>query len=265
MTDTPAQKPAGSTRRTSPVLVWVLVLVAALVAFGAVVAMSGGIDGVMKMVGLGSAPSTNSTPASTSSKPGGSVVPTSSAAATDTAAPAESALPAEAQERVYTEQLLSQESITALVDKKLSTIRFGTAKVSGGSALVPVKLGFTSGQSLSATMKLRKHADLWNFYSIRAAVSDNEGPVPTEIDSSVVAVFAAQQATAANQKMLVDGVLGGGFKTAKVTSVTKGAGTATVNLQLSGGTAKPSKGGIVCISKTDGTTPYWFIVRFDPR
>jgi len=265
MTDTPAQKPAGSTRRTSPVLVWVLVLVAALVAFGAVVAMSGGIDGVMKLVGLGSTPTSDSAPQSPSSKPSSSVAPTSSAAATDTAAPAAGALPAEAQELVYTEQLLSQDSITALVNNKLSTIRFGTADVSDDTALVPVKLGFTNGQSLSATMKLRKYADLWYFYSIRAAASDNEGPAPTEIDSSVIAVFAAQQATASNQKMLVDGVLGGGFKTAKVTGVTKGAGTATVNLQLSGGTAKLSKGSLVCISKTDGSTPYWFVVRLDAR
>lgn len=265
MTDSTAPKPAGSTRRISPVLIWVLVLVVALVAFGAVVAMSGGIEGVMELVGLSSAPSSDPAPQSPSSKPGGSVVPTSSAAATESVAPAESVLPAVAQERVYAEQLLSQDSILALVNKKLSTIRFGTAKVTGGTALVPVKLGFTNGQSLSATMKLRKHADLWYFYSIRAATSDDEGLAPTEIDSSVVAVIAAQQATPANQKMLVDGVLGGGFTIAKVTGVTKGVGTATVNLQLSGGTAKPSKGGLVCISKTDGSTPYWFIVRFDAR
>jgi len=243
-----------------------LVLVVALVAFGAVVAMSGGIDGVMQLVGLSSAPTSGATPdgSSTPGKPAGSAAPTSSAAAT-ASAPAAGTLPASAQERVYTEQLLSQDSIKALVTGKLSTIKFGDATVSADTAEVPVKLGFAGGQSLAATMTLQKYGTLWYFFSIRTASSDDEVPAPAEIDSSVVAVFAAQQATASNQKMLVDGVLGGGFKTAKVTGVTKGAGTATVNLLLSGGTAKATTGRLVCISKDNGSTPYWFVVRFDAR
>ena len=268
MPDSAAPSPApsaapqgpGTTRHISPLVVWLLVLVVAAVAFGAVVVASGGIGGVMKMLGL--SPATVSTPAPPSA-PAASVVPTAPVSAVASSP----GLPAEAQNRMYTEQLQSQATIKELLGKKVSIIRMGTPSASGPMARVPVTVVYKSGSTYSGTMALRKYGRMWYFFSMTAASATGGGntPAPTAFDSAVVAAITGQQATPANQHVLVDGVLGGGFKTIKVTGVTRGAGTATVNVLLSGGTAKPTAGRLVCISKTDGTTPYWFIARFDAR
>ena len=260
-TPKPAKTPVRpGSRRVSPVVIWMLVLVVAAVAFGAVVVTSGGIGGVMQLLGLGSAPVTKTTPPS---RPVASVVPTASVAATAAAG----ALPAAAQARMYAEQLQSQPSINELLEKKIASIKIGAPSASGVTASIPLTVEYVRGSSYSGTMALRKYGKMWYFFSMTAASSTGGGsaPAPTAFDSAVVDVITGQQATVANQDVLVNGVMGGGYKTIKVVKVSKGAGTATVNVLLSGGTATPTNGRFVCISKTDGSTPYWFIARFDAQ
>jgi hypothetical protein len=67
------------------------------------------------------------------------------------------------------------------------------------------------------------------------------------------------------QELITQGILGGGFKTAEVGKITMGARTATVDVTLSGGTDPESQGRLVCVSKTDGATTYWFVASFEKR
>lgn len=165
---------------------------------------------------------------------------------------------------MYREQLQSQATIGDLVNNELSSLRLGTPNVLASSATVPVTATYRSGSSVSGTMTLRKYNGLWYFYSLTGS-GGGSAARPGAIDSSVVSVITRQQATAANQQMITKGILGGGFKTATITGVSKGSGTATVNFNMTGGSARPQKGQFVCISKRDGASTYWFVARFTSK
>jgi hypothetical protein len=175
-------------------------------------------------------------------------------------------LPASASEAMYREQLESQESITALVDDKIATLSLGTPVVTDVMATVPVRVEYRSDSSVSGVMTLKKYDGLWYFFSITAAGSEPSAvQKDAAVDPAVVKVITEQQATPANQEMITDGLLGGGYKTLRVRSVSKGSGTAKVNVALSGGSEAASDGQFLCIKKTDGDSTYWFITKFSEK
>ncbi len=286
-----------ATKRSVPVLVWVLVLLVATVAFGAAVVYSGGMDSALELVGisslgnsgggLGSVPRGNKPAGAGGSgaatATAGESTSTASGTATATAGtttsgssskPAASSgsstskkiirdpgLPATARIAMYRGQLRSQRPINKLVGNQISNLRLGVPRKSATKATVPLTVTYRDGSTASGTMTLNKYNSRWYFAGL-ATANDQPTPNPDSIDSSVVQTIVRQQATRANQNMIVNGILGGGFKNASVTSVSGGAGTATVNVALSGGTSAPKNGQFVCISQTDGPTTYWFIARF---
>ncbi len=283
-----------------PVFVWVLVLLVATVAFGAAVVYSGGLNSALELVGvsslgnsgggLGSIPksgkpagapasgaATGTAGESTSTAGTGA---TNSANVTANAATGKSAtpgasggptsskeiirdpgLPASARSAMYRGQLRSQRAIGKLVDNQVVNLRLGTPRKSATKATVPLTVTYRDGSTASGTMTLNKYNSRWYFAGL-ATANDQPTPNPDAISSSVVQTIVRQQATRANQSMIVDGILGGGFKNAAVTSVSGGLGTATVNVSLTGGTSAPKNGQFVCISQIDGPTTYWFIARF---
>ena len=292
--DSPTPKQATAVKHSIPVIVSLLVLLLAAVAFGGAVVMSGGVNEALNLVGLGT-PSTKAELTSTQipRKPAGSkpTAPASGAttSSTDPAAAATSTpaattgssaaavkaaatttkpkpsrnpgLPSAARAAMYREQVQSQAAIAKLVNNNIASLTLGTPRKSTSSAQVPVTVAMRDGSAISGTMSFRKYNGLWYFFSLTASGGGSTA-YPGAVSSSVVAIITREQATKANQAMITNGVLGGGFKTATVTGVSKGAGTATVNVKLSGGTAAAKNGQFVCISQTDGPTTYWFLTRF---
>ncbi len=166
---------------------------------------------------------------------------------------------------MYREQLQSQANIIRLVNNEVESLTFGAADESADSAAIPVTAKFRSGSTVSGSMTLRNYDDLWYFFSLTSADGGTEAPPSSGVDSSVVSVITKQQASAENQEMITNGLLGGGYTVARVTGVEKGSGTATVKVALSGGSEAESQGEFLCIQKKDGSDTYWFIAKFSAK
>ena len=251
---------AASKKRSVAPIVWLVVLMAAALAFGATVVWAGGINEALSMVGLGS--STNSAVPAKASGGSGSIASTS----TPDSKAADDVLPPAASEAMYLEQLESQANIARLVNDEIESLTFGDPDESARSADVPVTVKLRTGSSVAGSMKLKSEDGIWYFFSLKSNEGGGGKSAQAEsADPAVVSAITEQQASAANQEMIKDGILGGGYKTARVTGVTKGSGTATVNLALSGGSEPESEGEFLCIQKKDGSTTYWFITRFSAK
>ena len=285
------QNPPGAEprkRAISPIALWALVLVVAGGVFAGVFAWAGGTTGVKTLIdsalgtgGNAAAVKPAGSRVTSGTMPGGSVpttgapnsqtgTPTVSPATTTTVQPAAVApvtatLPASAKTRLYVEQVGSQTSILRLVNGEVSALSFGTPTVAGAAASVPVAVRYTDGTSVGGSLTLRKYSSLWYFYAISAGASATRVATPATIDSNVVAVLSRQQASAANQTLLVQGLLQRGFTGADVVSTSKGSGTATVDVILRGGSMNSKRARFVCISRTGGSTTYWFIASFEIR
>ena len=252
---------ATVSRRVQPVVVWLLVLLVAAVAFGAAVVYAGGISGVEGMLGSLFSGSSNV------NKPGApqSVGAMGGASKEQTTSAELAGLPPDALQRMFAEQLRSQASINALVDGECSSLALGTPVVTGREATIPVSAHFRQGGTVQGRITLRRFNKLWYFFSIdgndKSGTTDDS--VQTSYDPAVVAVITEQQASAVNQDALANGVLGGGFKKLVVTAIQRGEGTASVDFRLSGGTNKPRSGRFVCITKEYASTPYWFVARLE--
>ncbi len=282
-------------KHTVPLLVWLLVLLVATAAFGAAIVYSGGLDSALELVGVsslgnnggglgsgsggnkpagasGSGAATGTAGESTatagdstmtaSASSGSSTKPSaSSGSSTSSKVIRDPGLPASARIAMYRGQLRSQRPIGKLVANQVANLRLGSPRKSATKATVPLTVTYRDGTSASGTMTLDKYNSRWYFAGLSTS-GDQTTPNPDGIDSSVVQTLVRQQATRANQSMIVDGILGGGFKNVAVTSVSGGSGTATINVALSGGSSAPKNGQFVCISQSDGPTTYWFVARF---
>lgn len=253
-----------SEKRSVAPVVWLIVLVVAVLAFGAAVVWAGGINEALLLVGL-SNPATAAQPV-TGPAGGGSGATTSTATTSSAGAvPPADPLPRSARAAMYREQLQSQDSIGRLVNNEVESLTFGVVDESANSAVVPVTAKFRSGSSVSGSMKLKNYDDLWYFFSLTSSDGGTEAPPSSGVDSSVVSVITRQQASAENQEMITNGLLGGGYTVARVTGVQKGSGTATVKVVLSGGSEAESEGEFLCIQKKDGSDAYWFIAKFSAK
>ncbi|MBN1193179.1 MAG: hypothetical protein JXA36_05775 [Coriobacteriia bacterium] len=177
-----------------------------------------------------------------------------------TPSPAPEATPptADQQNRMYWEQIWSQEQIGNLVRGEIASFTLGTVTRSGSTANVRVTANYKSGSAVSGTMVLRDYSGIWYFSSITRDGHAAITPMGTG-DTSVIAAIVSQQA--ANQE-IPTGIISGGYKKVTVNSVSQGSGTATLNITLSGGTAAPMPGTITCVSKTIGGVKHWFITSF---
>lgn len=252
---------AAKPRRKSGVLVWLLVLLLAGGAFAGALWYAGGTSALGQLGGL-----VDSFFTAPSGGSGGQTPAAPAPSAVTTAAP-EPTLPAEAQERMFAEQIKSNVALTDLVTGEIASLKLGTPQRTESSATVPVTAVYKDGRSASGVLTFKKYQDTWYFFSLTDSKPDEttQQASPEGFDSSVVGAITSQQAQPGTQELLTDGVLDGGYRTVKVERVTMGPRTATVNVALSGGTEPPAKGRLVCISKTDGSTKYWFVASFEKR
>ena len=117
-------------------------------------------------------------------------------------------------------------------------------------------------------MSLRKFGDLWYFFAFSrdgANTQSNDAASPESFDSGVVSTITSEQAEPGTQDMISTGILGGGYHQVVVDGVQMGDRTATVDVTLSGGKSPSAKGRLVCISKSEAGTTYWFVARFEKR
>lgn len=170
-----------------------------------------------------------------------------------------------AQAAMYREQLQSQAQINKLVDGSVASIAIGTASASASKAVIPLSVSYKTDPPLSGTLVLVNTNGLWYFSSISA--SDHSGSAsttkPQNVDSGVVNTITEQQADPDCQKLIEEGLVEGGFKTARVDGVSAGSGTATVNVTLLGGAMDRTPARFVFISKVDSGNKYWFLTRFE--
>jgi hypothetical protein len=159
---------------------------------------------------------------------------------------------------MFYEQVGSQAMITKLVGGGITGISFGAPSVGSTSARIPATAALRSGGTYGKSMSFAKSGGAWYFTSIGARQTSANIPV----DSGVVSVLTKTQSTSEAQQAVGD-LLAGKIKSLKITGVTKGAGTASVNCVVTGtGSFAGRKCRFTCIKKSDGVTDYWFISRF---
>ena len=259
--DTEAAPAVASARRgVLVVTAWLVVAFVAAAAFGAAFAYSGGTQGVLELLR-----------AVVAGDRGGAIAvlprhtgPMAASASSESSVSGDlGGLPASALRRMYSAQIESQLSISALVSNRYSSLTIGTPQVASDAATVPLTVHLRGGGSAQGLMTLERFHGLWYVFGLQGTSKDagNDGTSDPGYDPAVVSVITSQQATQENQDAFDSGVLGGGFTKLSVRGVTKGVGTASVDVAFSGGTSKPRLGRFVCITKHDSTTDYWFIAR----
>ncbi len=262
------------------VVIIAVAAVAVLVLLGVAYAVLGGSDLIADLMGGTStvtekpqAPSKPSTPPSTpsTSEPTESVEPTGSAEPAEVVEPTDDGsggsgvVPStnpptgEQAARMYWEQVASQEQIGKLVRGEVAKISIGSVAQSGSVANVRLTVTYTNGSSLSGTMVLRNYGGAWYFSSIARDGNPLSVTTGKAADLGVVQTIVNQQAS--NQD-IVRGIVSGAYKTVTVNGTSMGSGTATVRITVGGGSASPTPGSIVCVSKTIGGTKHWFITSF---
>ncbi len=161
--------------------------------------------------------------------------------------------------RMYWEQVASQEQITKLVNGEISAVNIGTVTRSGSTANVRITVSYKAGGTLSGTMVLRNYSGTWYFSSIARDGNSLATKTSKPGDAGVVATIVSQQA--ANQAIPL-GIINGGYKTITIVNSSKGSGTATIGITLSGGTSAKTAGTITCVSKVINGEKMWFISSF---
>ncbi|MDR3687701.1 MAG: hypothetical protein P4L93_12185 [Coriobacteriia bacterium] len=252
----------GTPKRRGGLLAGLLVVLLAAVLLAAAVWYAGGTSAIGQLGGLLS--SFVSTPSGGQPAAPKPAAPAPAAVAT----PSAGNLPPEAQQRMFAEQIDSHEPLAALVDGRIVSFETGIAHNADASATLPLTATFKDGSTIKGTVSLRKYNGTWYFFSL--VRSGGQAPNPSAastvgFDSNVVATITQQQAEPSTQEMLTQGLVDGGYRTVKVESVTMGPRTATVDVSMADGTEPATEGRLVCISKTDGATTYWFVARFEKR
>jgi hypothetical protein len=264
---TPAQMASG---RRPHVLVWLLVLVATFGVLAAAVWYVGGPNEALSMLGLGNLFSASPQSVSGTGGSGGSASTSATppAQSDDTATATDAGpLPSGAQERMFAEQMQSRAALADLVSGRIDSLTLGKVATSGDSASVALTAKYSKGSAVKGTLTLDRLNELWYFFSLSREGAKDSGdyPSPGSFDSAVVETITNAQAQPGTQELITSGVLGGGFKVVRIDSVKMGPRTATVDVTLSGGSSPESKGRLVCISKTDAGTTYWFVASFEKR
>lgn len=170
-----------------------------------------------------------------------------------------------AQAAMYREQLQSQVQINKLVEGSVASIAIGTPSATASKAVIPLSVSYKTDPTVSGTLVLVNTNGLWYFSSITAADhrASSTATKPQNVDSGIVSTITEQQSAADCQKLIEEGLVEGGFKTARVDGVSMGSGTATVNVTLLGGTMDRTPARFVLISKVDSGNKYWFLTKFE--
>ena len=166
-------------------------------------------------------------------------------------------VPAEARERMYWEQVDSQEQIGKLVTGKVTSFSLAPQSATASEARLRVS---TQGEGpISGTAVLRAYDSAWFFSSITRDGNTSLGPAGRRGDTSVINTIVDQQAQSQD---VIGAFVDGGYRTVKVNNVSMGSGTATLDVEFGGGSKPRRAGQIVCISKDISGQKHWFLTSF---
>ncbi|MRS11512.1 MAG: hypothetical protein EG823_00350 [Actinobacteria bacterium] len=228
-----------------------------LFALLGIVVVIGAIVGVLYLTGSGPFAKPEAEPAAQTETPAASTETTEATQAASTSTV--TLPPADAQEVMYWEQFASNGTITELVENKFGSFELNQIATTGDKADIRVKGTYRDGTTLSGWMLLRQYDEAWYFTMITRDGNPTTTPVSGTPDAAVTKAIVERQA--ANQEVL-KAILDGGYKVIAIDDVTTGAGTATVEVTLAGGSDGEAKGKITCISKEIGGVTHWFITGF---
>ncbi len=166
-------------------------------------------------------------------------------------------VPADAREKMYWEQVDSQEQIAKLISGKITSFAFAPQAATSTEARLAVS---TSGDApVSGTAVLRSYDSAWFFSSITRDGHTSRGASGRRADTAVVDAIVKQQASS---QAVIASFVDGGYRTVRVNNVSMGAGTATLDVEFTGGAKTRSAGQIVCISKDINGVKHWFLTSF---
>lgn len=188
--------------------------------------------------------------------------PASSAETSTTPVAAEARVPLpppDARRTMFWEQVASAEQIESLVADEIGAFEFGQVTLEGDVASLPVRAVYRDGSSLSGTLVLRQHGGAWYFARITRDGNPPTTPVRGDGDEDVISSIV--EAQAANQEV-PRALVSGAYSGMTISRVTRGSGTAMMDVTFIGPAAGSDGGQVTCIRKEiDGTT-YWFIASF---
>jgi hypothetical protein len=166
------------------------------------------------------------------------------------------------QARMFWEQYDSNEQIQDLVEGRIAAFSMGSVTKSSSQANIGVTAAYSGGGSLSGTMVLRNYSGTWYFSSITRSGGGGPRPPRRPADTGVVSTIVAQQAQSQD---IITGFIDGGYKRVEVHSASRGSGTATLDVTLSGGSLGRTPAQIVCVVKDLYGDKHWFITTFRER
>ncbi len=276
MTEAVAVPKPGKAKSNKTLFAGMLVFVL-LAAFAAAFYFLGGVDLVSN--GLGGLFSA-STPAPSSpsgeSKPGAAVPATSTASGGLNLPPGVDEAFAK---RMYVEQLESEANIQKLVTDKVASFEFGKVSAVDGGTEVELRANFRDKTSGKGVLGLAQKQGSWYFVFVSGKRGAATGGQADSVSSGSTQGFTTND-TAFNDKPvdtdvlnaildqqvksqdIFKGIVDGTFTNLTVDKVTQGAGTATLEITLTGPKSAAMKGRVLCISKDIDGTPTWFITSF---
>lgn len=270
MTDFAAGTAAGAPR--SKVLLGGLVLVLAIVLFGAAFVYAGGVDIVQKLLGGGATTTASkSTPPATSNKP------------STPAAPAAGTIPSGVMEdfgkRMYVEQVESQKNIKLLAAGDITSFSVDSVKAETDRTIVNITAYFKDGTRAPGEVVLKQDNKQYYVSAIRglrtsatsgfadstAMNTDKEGSLADEMSAAGIKSFdqpllATLLSEQKSNQAIVTGIVDGTYTRCTLGAPVAGAKTITIPFELTG--KQTTKAQVGLIEKTIDGKDYTFISSF---
>lgn len=159
----------------------------------------------------------------------------------------------------FAEQIESNEQVSDLVAGRFASFDIGGVKKDDGRANITVVATYAGGGKLKGTLGLRKFGDDWFFTSLRREGVDYDRdllPDSAMVDYALINTITREQA---EYQDVFSALVAGRYRRMEITGVKRGVGTCVVSAVLWGGKSVAARIEIICITKTLGGDPYWFI------
>ena len=209
----------------------------------------------------------------------GTGAPATTATAPTTAPAEASALPAGVDapfaQRVFSEQLASQDNIVQLVNGEVTSFRFAEATKTADGVSIAITASFKDGTSGPGKLELQQRQGQWFFASIAGNRGTGTGGLADgvsmggssdvrplkagELDEAVMKTMIAEQV---KSQSVLAGVADGTISEVTMGSPKESVGTATLPVVLKYTSGASASGTVVCIKKQVDGADAWFITSF---
>jgi len=242
---------------------WVLLLALSAAGFAGSVWYSGGMAATMELVTTADYKSLVKDVPFLSGAIGGDAA-TLAAVTAEPASKTTSGVPASGIDDMFALQMSSQTTLSALAEGRVRSIQLGKATVESETASVPFNVEYVTPPSVvPGKLYFAKSGGVWRVTrpDVGGAPRTQKGAaLPSRSD---VATATSQQTARENQRVIADGILGGGFATVSVYRVSRTDTGVSVDLRLSGGTWVVGFAKIGMTRRVVATKTYWLFTSID--